>query len=73
VIGSDGGIYIGSGDGNLFAINPDGNLRWKFAVGQKPCSSPSIGSDGTIYVDSDGDSDLYAVTPVGAAQMEVQG
>ena len=70
MIGSDGVIYIGSGDGNLFAINPDGNLRWKFAVGQKPCSSPSIGSDGTIYVDSDGDSDLYAVTPVGALKWK---
>jgi outer membrane protein assembly factor BamB len=70
VIGSDGVIYIGSGDGNLFAINPDGNLRWKCAVGQKPCSSPSIGSDGTIYVDSDGDSYLYAVTPGGALKWK---
>ena len=32
-IGSDGTIYIGSKDYNLYAINPDGSLKWKYATG----------------------------------------
>ncbi|MHC4184039.1 MAG: hypothetical protein ACYSR0_11900, partial [Planctomycetota bacterium] len=30
VIGIDGTIYIGSKDKHLYAINPDGTLKWKF-------------------------------------------
>ena len=27
-IGSDGTIYVGSSDENLYAINPDGSTKW---------------------------------------------
>ena len=29
-IGADGTIYVGSGGGKLYAINPDGTLKWAF-------------------------------------------
>lgn len=48
-IGSDGAIFVG-GD-KLYAIEPDGSLRWTFS-GQWPESirnAPSIGKDGTVY------------------------
>ena len=32
-IGSDGTIYVGSDDDNLYALNPDGTLKWTFATG----------------------------------------
>jgi len=32
-IGSDGTIYVGSYDSNLYAINPDGSLKWKYSTG----------------------------------------
>ena len=32
-IGLDGTIYVGSYDINLYAINPDGSLKWKYATG----------------------------------------
>jgi hypothetical protein len=41
VVGSDGTIYIGSGTqhtGNLYAINPNGSLKWK---------SPELGASPT--------------------------
>jgi len=48
-IGPDGTIYVG-GD-KLYAIEPDGTLRWTF-TGQWPeaiRNSPSVGKDGTVY------------------------
>lgn len=55
-IGADGTIYFGSevadGRGFLYALNPDGTLKWRYEVpGRRAVrASPAIGSDGTIYV-----------------------
>jgi outer membrane protein assembly factor BamB len=55
-IGSDGCIYVGSNAGNLYAINSNGTLRWKYPMIYSPTtSSPTIGSDGTIYFGLGGD------------------
>jgi hypothetical protein len=32
-IGADGTIYVGSGDSNLYALNPDGSQKWSFTTG----------------------------------------
>ena len=32
-IDADGTLYIGSDDGNLYALNPDGSKKWEFATG----------------------------------------
>ncbi len=55
-IGADGTIYIIVSKRNkLYAIKPDGSLKWEFhfpySLGGFP-SSPTLGSDGTIYVGS---------------------
>src|ERR1700722_8718336 len=43
-IGADGTIYSGC-DQFLYAVNPDGTLKWKFALGNLiQSSSPAIGS-----------------------------
>jgi PKD repeat protein len=48
-IGPDGVIYIGSG--SVYAINPDGTLKWKSDVASTGDPfSMTIGPDGTIYV-----------------------
>ncbi|HEC77975.1 MAG TPA: T9SS type A sorting domain-containing protein [candidate division WOR-3 bacterium] len=60
VIGEDGTIYFGSQDGNLYAINPDGTLKWTYGTNGAIQSSPAIGADGTIYIGSD-DGNLYAI------------
>ena len=52
---------MGSGDKNVYAINPDGTLKWFFGTGDKVDSSPAIGADGTIYLGSD-DNHLYALS-----------
>ena len=66
-IGQDGTIYVGSGDGSLYAIQPSPpnyQKKWSFPTGGNIDSSPAIGPDGTIYVGS-WDGGLYAVTPDG--------
>jgi outer membrane protein assembly factor BamB len=81
-VGSDGTIYVGatnevsdtSSQGDLYAINADGALKWVFTTaGTMVESSPAIGTDGTIYVgdmvwigsDQFLPSDLYAINPDG--------
>ncbi len=59
-IGSDGTIYVGSYDGKLYALNPDGTLKWNYTTGGYIYGSTTIGSDGTIYVGSY-DGKLYAL------------
>jgi len=53
-IGSDGTIYLNGSD-TLYAVNPNGTLRWSLTItndGYKVSyvSSPALGFDGTIYV-----------------------
>jgi outer membrane protein assembly factor BamB len=51
-IGFNGTIYIGSNEGNLYAVNPlNGSLKWVYRIGTGyPLqSSPMIDSDGNIY------------------------
>ena len=68
-IGSDGTIYFGSNDNNLYAINPDGSKKWEFKTSGSVRSSPAIGSDSTIYVGSD-DKSLHAIYPDGSKKWE---
>ncbi|MBI4834070.1 MAG: PQQ-binding-like beta-propeller repeat protein [Planctomycetes bacterium] len=63
VIGPDGTIYVGaSASERLYAITPDGNVKWYLPTNGIVDSSPTIGIDGTVYVGCD-DHRLYAVTP----------
>lgn len=74
-IAPDGTIYIGSHDNKLYAINPDGTLKWKFNAGEPVYvegwdvfkgipSAPSIDKNGTIYFISP-PIYLFAVNPDG--------
>jgi len=59
-IGADGTIYVGSWDGKLYAVNPDGTEKWVFTTLNQIQSSPAIADDGTIYFGCD-DGKVYAV------------
>lgn len=59
-IGPDHTIYFGSNDSSLYAVNPDGSLRWKFKTDVPIVQShPLISSDETIYFASWGSSIGY--------------
>ena len=78
-IGADGTIYVGNSEyksnyiaaGHLYAINPNGTLKWKFATGSWVSSSTTIGADGVIYIGS-WDGNLYAVNPDGKQRWKFE-
>jgi len=67
-LGADGTIYTGvSGAPMVYAIKPDGTLKWSYdtsSVNVSVSFSPSIGADGTIYIGSNS-SNMMALTPDG--------
>ena len=65
-IGLNGALYLGGADSALHALSAaDGSERWSSPTTSTPVS-PSVGSDGTIYV-PDGAS-LYAFDPTTGAR-----
>ena len=66
-IGDDGTIYVG-GDG-LYAIWPNGTLRWKFATAEHVPTAPAIGEGGMIFIGCLDDA-VYAVRPDGTKAWE---
>jgi outer membrane protein assembly factor BamB len=63
-IGSGGTIYVGSVDSSLYAVNPDGSIKWcahSGIISGIMQSSPAVGMDGTVYFRDD--YCLYALTP----------
>ena len=74
-IGSDGVIYFSSLNGYLFAVFPNGTLKWKFraesGVGDFG-SHPAIAEDGTIYFGTKYGSWIQAVNPDGTAKWKYQ-
>lgn len=53
VFGDDGAVFFASGDGKVYAINPDATTRWVTDLGHTTSSDVSISEDGTIYVGRD--------------------
>jgi len=71
-IASDGTLYF-TNLGSLYALNPDGTLKWETnKIDFDLSGSPTVGSDGTIYVfhqklDS---LALYAINPDGSIKWK---
>jgi outer membrane protein assembly factor BamB len=68
VISSDGTIYVAGMETAtpsylyLYAVNPNGTLKWKFETGDRILRPPAISSDGIIYIVPEGvDGRLYAI------------
>lgn len=66
-VGPGGIIYTG-GDG-IYAINPDGTLRWRFATGGHVSSAPAVLPDGTVIAGCQDDL-VYAVAPDGSKRWD---
>ncbi len=59
VIDEGGTIYFGDKDRDIYAIYPNGTLKWKYQTGDWITSAPALAEDGTLYVGSWGHK-LYA-------------
>ena len=61
IIGDDGTIYFGSFDRYLYALNPNGTLKWKYGkTGMWIWSTPALSEDEIVYVTSY-DAKIHAV------------
>ena len=49
VIGSDGTIYFTSSNMYVYALSPDGSLKWKYFLGEMPYQ-PALDSNGRLLV-----------------------
>ena len=70
-LGSDGTIYATSEGGMLYAVDPSGNLKWKFETGPTT-EAPAIAADGTIYVANE-EERIFAVDPTGTQKWSQGG
>ena len=70
VIGPDRTVYIGSLDGFLYAVNPDGTMRWQFKATAGILCSPVIGGDGCINFASG--NKICTVSPNGKLKSEFE-
>lgn len=73
-LGPDGTIYVG-GDG-VYAVWPDGTLRWKFATPEHVITTPALApasapNPGTVYAGCMDDA-LYAIAPDGTKAWEMR-
>jgi outer membrane protein assembly factor BamB len=64
VIGPGGTLYAGNTGGGLYAIDPDGTLRWLFPTTNSVWSAAAIGDDGNEYFGSL-DLSVHALDPAG--------
>lgn len=70
-LASDGTLYAAGTDGFVYALDPEGNLKWKLRTGPMQ-ASPVIGTDGTIYV-TDEQERIFAINPNGTQQWVTGG
>ena len=61
-IGPDGTIYFQDVNGHLYALRPDGSVKWIFQ-GRYPYGPVAVGADNTTYIAS-GDT-IQAISPTG--------
>ena len=68
VIGEDGTIYFGGWD--LYALYPNGTLKWMYDLEYYVWSAPAIDENGVIYV-ADLDGYFYAINPNGVQKWKI--
>ena len=65
-VADEGTIFAPSMDGNVYALDRDGNLRWKHDMGSPIVSTPVLHSRGLVVIGKDAKLSLLAVSPVDA-------
>ena len=71
VVDTAGIIYFTDGEA-LYAVNPDGTLKWRYSKQQQPhfITSPTLAVDGTIYVGAE--FGLLAFNPEGTLKWNLR-
>jgi len=67
-VGSDGTVYSIDPTGHLYALAPDGGLKWIFNASRTGFGNVSLGPDGTIYIGST--AAIFALAPDGTLKWQ---
>jgi outer membrane protein assembly factor BamB len=72
-VAPDGTLYVASNDTNLYALNPNGTIKWTYSAGLSSInSSPALSPDGnTVYI-VNASTRLYAISSSGVFQWSFQ-
>ncbi len=71
LLGADGTLYIGSNNGNFYALELDGRLRWQYKTEAPVCSQQlNIDLDGNLYF-FDSNQKLYCLGPDGQIKWRI--
>jgi hypothetical protein len=68
-VGTDGTIYAAGVGGHLYALTPNGGLKWIFRGSFPVVQSVSVGADNTAYFA--GGNVVYAVNPDGTLKWQI--
>jgi len=60
IIDDDGIIYYGEKDSYVYALFPNGTMKWSYKTDNRITSAPALAEDGTLYIGS-WDDYLYAL------------
>ena len=63
-IGADGAVVVGSVDGYLHSLRPDGSFRWGYTLRGPLIGRPAVASNGTVFAAADPNG-LYALDAEG--------
>jgi outer membrane protein assembly factor BamB len=69
-LGEDGTVYIGTTEGTLFAVAPDGSVRWRYNAGGWVRTAPTV-RGGVVYAATDGGA-LVALNGDGSQRWRVE-
>lgn len=64
-VADEGTIFAASMDGNIYALDRDGKLRWKHDVGSPIVSTPALHSRGLVVIGKDAKLSLLGISPAG--------
>jgi outer membrane protein assembly factor BamB len=70
-VATDGNLYFGGSDGNLYAMNSAGVTLWTYPVSNAIYVSPTLEVDGTVVI-GDQNGVLTDVTPAGKKKWSFQ-
>ena len=69
-ISNDGTIYFAQPN-YMYALYPNGILKWKFGTGDATETAPAIAQDGTIYIGSSSGK-IFGINPLGTENWNFQ-
>jgi outer membrane protein assembly factor BamB len=69
LVADDGTIMIGCSNDYVYALNPDGSVKWADSIGSQVFATGALGSDGTAYFQTV-DTTVVALRPDGSKLWE---